>query len=81
MITLAIINTTTNTCENISVDDRPIEEIVLPDPYIVKDLYTTPAINWIWNETTNQWDSVECVGGIGYAWDGTKLIAPLPPTP
>lgn len=81
MKTLAIINTITNICENITLDDRSIDQIVLPEPYIIVDLYQTPAIGWTWNNETTQWDEVDTTGGIGCTWDGTKLIHPKPLTP
>lgn len=80
MPNLAIINRNTNICENVTSDPRPIEEIVLPEPYFVVDITTTHAIDWVWDETLNDWVSVEGVGngGIGDVWDGEKLMQPHP---
>jgi hypothetical protein len=80
MTTLAIINSITNVCENISLDDRPVSEIQLPEPYFVVDLDTTTTLNWTWDTETNALVQVERIGsgGIGYTWDGTKLIEPTP---
>ena len=80
MTTLAIINSITNICENVSLDDRPLNEIQLSEPYFVIDLETTITIHWTWDIETNSWIQVEAIGsgGIGYTWDGTKLIQPTP---
>ena len=77
---IAIINMQTNICENISADDRPLEEIHIPGPYFVIDLDSTSAIDWVWDETKQIWIAVEGMGngGIGDVWDGSKLVAPKP---
>jgi hypothetical protein len=82
MIYLAIINTDTNICENVTVDDRPIEDILLPDPYIAIDLATTLAVTyhrdenggWVPNPATMG------VGGKGMLWDGEMLIQQISTT-
>jgi hypothetical protein len=81
MTTLAIINSITNICENVSLDPRPASEIVLPSPHFVVDLNITPAVDWVWDGTT--WVSVEGVGngGIGDVWDGARLVQPQPTSP
>lgn len=78
MTTLAIINGTTNICVNVTLDPRPAGEVVLPSPYFALDLNTTPAVDWVWDNT--QWIQVEGIGngGIGDVWDGAKLIQPMP---
>ena len=78
MTILAIINRNNNICENVTLDDRPISEIVLPDPYFALDLEITPAVDWILDENTNTWYQVEGTGngGIGDVWDGTRLVEP-----
>jgi len=80
MTTLAIINSITNICENVSLDDRPLNEIQLSEPYFVINLETALTIHWVWEIETSSWTQVEAIGsgGIGYAWDGTKLIQPTP---
>lgn len=80
MTILAIINKDTNLVENTSVDDRPINEIIMPDPYFVIDLETTMAVIYSKNKETGEITSVEIVGqgGIGFTWDGTKLIGLQP---
>lgn len=80
MTTLAIINTNTNICENVTNDPRPANKIQLPGPYIAIDLDVTPAVDWVWDGTRNEYVSVEGIGngGIGDNWDGQKLIQPHP---
>jgi hypothetical protein len=80
MTILAVINKETNLVENISLDDRPISEITLPDPYFVIDLETTPTITFYRHSDTKEVLSEESIGqgGIGFTWDGTKLIGPQP---
>lgn len=77
MIYLAIINTNTNICENVTIDDRPIEDIVLSEPYIAIDLLTTMAIKGYRDSETGEWvehPPALGIGGIGMQWDGDKLI-------
>lgn len=78
MRTIAIINSITNVCVNVTLDDRPIDQINLSQPYFALELNTTPAIDWVWDNT--QWVQVEGIGngGIGDVWDGSKLIQPMP---
>lgn len=80
MTILALVNQQTNICENVSVDDRPANEIQVSG-YLVLDLSTTPAVDWTWNE--NAWVAVQGIGngGIGDVWDGSKLVAPQPTEP
>ena len=68
MATIAIINRNTNIVENIGLDDRDISEIQLPDPYFAVNIDTTTCVN---EETTELGG-----GGMGYKWDGVKLIHP-----
>lgn len=81
MTTLAIINSITNICVNVTSDPRPASDIVLPSPYFAIDLNTTPAIDWFWDGTA--WIPLEGVGngGIGDVWDGVKLVQPMPQSP
>jgi len=69
MATIAIINRNTNIVENIGIDDRDASEIQLPDPYFAVNIDKTTCVN---EETTGQGG-----GGIGYKWDGIKLIHPI----
>lgn len=80
MTRVAIINLDTQKCENVSVDERDISLIVLPHPYLAIDLDATPAIDWVWREDSQQWESVEGIGngGIGDDWFNGKLIQPHP---
>lgn len=81
MTYLAIINTITNICENVTVDFRNAEDVVLPSPYIAVDLATTYAIHWHKDDITGEWvqgDPSLGTGGIGMIWDGEKLIQPQP---
>ena len=82
MTRLAIINNITNICENVSYDTRPANEIII-EGYTVLDLDQTPVINWIWNETLNDYKEVENIGdgGIGYTYSNGKLITPKPEKP
>lgn len=78
MTTLAIINSQTNVCENITLDDRQFFEVNLPSPYFALDLMTTPSLHYKFDG--QNYVTIESVGqgGIGFTWDGTKLIQPQP---
>lgn len=80
MTILAIINKDTNLVENTSVDDRPISEITLPDPYFVINLETTIAVVYSRDPNTKEIISEEIIGqgGIGFTLDGEKLVGPQP---
>ena len=80
MATYAIINRNTNIVENIGEDDRPAEEIMLPDPHFVVPVRGTPSLVWVYNDTDNTWAQEEGVGmgAIGDTWDGQKFIRPNP---
>jgi len=62
--TLALINTQTNVCENVTLDERPASEVFV-EGYLVLDLTEIGG------------------GGIGWVWDGDKLVknnpVPIPP--
>jgi hypothetical protein len=80
MTYFAIINTNTNICENVTVDDRPANEIPIPAGYIIKDLSTIPAMDWV-KDQSGEWIQVGPTmgeGGKGDIWDGTMLIQPKP---
>lgn len=78
MARLGIINITTNLCENIVEDARPIEEIYLPESHMAINLDITPTVLRSFNASTNEWLEITTIGagGIGYTWDGEKLIQP-----
>ena len=80
MTLLAIIDSTTNKCVNVSSDDRDISEIEIPAPFFVINLETTIAIDWVFDESISDYVQVEGIGngGIGDDWDGTKLVQPKP---
>ncbi len=79
MASLAMINGSTNLCENVVLDDRPIDEIPIPAPYFLLDVATTPTLIWR-TDTTGTLVQLASMGdgGIGYAWNGTTLIQPYP---
>jgi len=77
MTIVAIINKNTNIVENVSLDDRPIDQINLPDPYFVLDLSTLLSVKW--NKVNDEWVQTTPVlgeGGKGDVWDGEKLVRP-----
>lgn len=80
MTILAIINTNTNICENVTLDDRPADQVTVPGPYLVLDLMTTPAIKWYKNDqgVWTQTDPIEGQGGKGMIWNGQVLEQPKP---
>lgn len=76
MTTLAIIDTTTNTCVNVTLDDRPANQVSLPNPFIAIDLTTTPSVDWVMeNNSLVAVESIGC-GGIGDKYENGKLVAP-----
>jgi hypothetical protein len=80
MIKIAIINSNTNICENVSEDSRPINQINVPG-YILLNLETTETIKWNWNPTLDDWEEIEGsigTGGIGYTYINGKLKEPKP---
>ena len=80
MTILAIINKDTNIVENVSKDERQISEITLPEPYFVIDLETTIAVLYSRDPNTKEIISEEVIGegGIGFTWNGNKLVGPQP---
>lgn len=81
MTTLAIINTQTMICENVSTDPRPASEIQIPG-YIVLNLEQTPSAGWEWNGT--EWVMIDenlGEGGIGDTYENGKLVEPKPADP
>jgi hypothetical protein len=82
MTILALINNQTNICENVSLDNRPANEITIAG-YTVLDLEQTPVINWNWNESLNDYEEVESVGngGIGFIYTDGKLVSVKPAIP
>lgn len=80
MTYLAIINTNTMICENVTVDDRPADQITLPGPYLVLDLSIVPAIKWT-KDANGEWILGEeklGSGGKGMIWTGQRLEQPKP---
>lgn len=80
MAHLAIINTNTNICENVTIDNRPISEISMPEGYIVLELDKIPAMDWVKNDQ-GEWTQVGPTlgeGGKGDIWNGIMLIQPKP---
>ena len=79
MTQLAIINNITNICENVSIDNREVNEINI-EGYTVLDLDNTPVINWNWNESLNDFEEVESIGngGIGFTYVNGKLVSDKP---
>lgn len=77
----AIINKQTNVCENICMDERPIEQIPMPETHFLIDILKVPNVDWIYNRETMQWYTLDSFGqgGIDDIWDGEKLIQPKPP--
>jgi len=82
MTKLALINNNTNICENVTTDDRPANEINI-EGYTVLDLDNTSVINYVWNETLNDFDEIESIGngGIGSTYLNGKLINKKPDKP
>lgn len=80
MTILALIDENTKFCVNITTDDRPAHEVQVAG-YIVLDLETTPAIDYVWNDQTQAYDEFEGVGngGIGDKYINGKLVQQLPP--
>lgn len=80
MTTIAWINNETNICENVSQDDRPASEIIVPG-YTLIDLDETPSTTWKWDETLLDWVQVDenlGEGGIGDTYIDGKLVEPKP---
>jgi hypothetical protein len=80
MTYLAIINTNTMKCENVTVDPRPADQVTIPGSYLVLDLATTPAIKWI-KDAEGVWVQSQekpGIGGVGMIWTGERLEQPKP---
>lgn len=80
MTYFALINTNTNVCENVTVDDRPISEIKIPEGYLLLELSKIPAMDWVKNGN-QEWEQVGPImgeGGKGDLWNGEMLIQPKP---
>ena len=78
---LGIIDTNLNRCVNVTKDNRPIDQIPLPSNLIAIDILNTPSQDWVWNDTTQEYDLVDSFGegGVGDIWDGVKLTQPEKP--
>jgi hypothetical protein len=83
MTTVLWLNKETNKIDNITIDDKPISEINLPDPYTALDKEATLGINYVYFSDTKEIFVDEGLGiaSIGFTWDGEKLIGPQPIIP
>lgn len=73
-----LVNLQSNICENVVTWDGviPYEP---PENFLLLSQLDTPAKNWTFNETTNDWEIEEIgYGQIGFTWDGTYLITNAP---
>jgi hypothetical protein len=72
---LALINKSTNICENISLDRREAHQIII-DEFLVIDLEKTLVINWVWDDLLNDFKQIESKGngGIGDLFLNGTLI-------
>jgi hypothetical protein len=80
MTTVLWLNKETNKVDNASLDDRPISEITLPNTHLALDKDNTPSIVYGLNDDNTEIIEHELIGqgGIGFTWDGTKLIGSKP---
>jgi hypothetical protein len=80
MTTILWLNKETNIIDNVSIDDKPISEITLPDLYIALDQKDILGIVYEYDEEIKEVYSYEALGlgGKHFTWDGTKLIGPQP---
>ena len=74
MIRIAIINSNTNICENVSEDSRPINQINVPG-YILLNLETTETIKWnggnVPSGTANQVDTI----GLMFVYNNSGVLS------
>ena len=70
-----MVNTETNTCDNVCVWDGNPDTWTPPSDYLMLVQATTPAKVWEWDAATETWVlGVEMgEGQIGFTWDGTYL--------
>jgi len=74
-----MVNQSTNVCENVVIWDGNPDTWNPPAGYLMLVQATTPAKNWVYNQSDNQWQlSVAGAGGIGFTWDGTYLTTNQP---
>lgn len=78
-----LINKQNSIAENVIEWDGDNNNWSPPDTHLAAPVDTTPAIDWVWDASINEWVSVlgEGNGGIGDSWDGQKLIAQKPIAP
>lgn len=82
-----MINTTTNIVENVCLWDGNTSSWQPPQGYLMVVQATTPAYNWEYNQSINDFELVNEMGlaTIDYIWDGTSCTTnqpkPEPPTP
>lgn len=77
---IGIINSSTSICENVALDERPLADIQLPEPYFALDIDGVIAVIWTYDTTPEEAYTVEVLGGggIGFLWDGERLLQPNP---
>jgi len=75
-----MVNKATNVVENICVWDGDIQTWNPPSEYLMLIQATTPAMVWMLNTSTQDYELQEQLGqgGIGFIWDGQKLTTNQP---
>lgn len=77
-----LINTETNTCDNLVVWDGDTNTWQPPSTHIAMPADTTPAMVWVMDETITPPDyilsEVIGAGAIGFSWDGSVLTTDQP---
>jgi len=74
-----MVNEQTAVCENVVLWDGNVSNWQPPEGYLLMLQSTTPAKNWVWDATGNQWIlSVSGEGQVGFSWDGTYLTTNEP---
>lgn len=69
-----------NVCENIVLWDGDTSKWNPGENYIVVPKDSTPTLEWEYVESSNTFVLAEYVGtaGVGYTWDGVRLITDVP---
>lgn len=75
-----LVNSETNTCDNLAVWDGDTSTWQPPSSHIALVADTTPAMIWVKDETAPDYVLTEVVGtgAIGYTWDGSVLTTDQP---